>query len=139
MTAGRLDQISYESTTRGIRVSVIPHYLDDQSDPEEPRYVWAYTVRIDNESSDIVQLRTRYWRITDATGFTDEVAGDGVVGEQPVIRPGEGFEYTSGAPLPTPSGLMVGCYGMTNAQGETFEVDIPAFSLDSPHELRQIH
>ena len=139
MTRLRQDPISYETMTRGIRVSVVPHYLEDQSDPEEPRYVWAYTVRIDNESSDIVQLKTRHWRITDATGFTDEVAGDGVVGEQPVIRPGEGFEYTSGAPLPTPSGLMVGRYGMATEAGETFEVDIPAFSLDSPHELRQIH
>ena len=139
MMSGRDDPLFYETTTRGIRVSVVPHYLEDQSDPEEPRYVWAYTVRIDNESSDIVQLKTRHWRITDATGFTDEVAGDGVVGEQPVIRPGEGFEYTSGAPLPTPSGLMVGRYGMATAAGEMFEVDIPAFSLDSPHELRQIH
>lgn len=139
MMSGRREHISYESITRGIRVSVIPLYLEDQSDPEEPRYVWAYTVRIDNESSDVVQLKTRYWRITDATGYTDEVAGDGVVGEQPVIRPGEGFEYTSGAPLPTPSGLMVGRYGMTTAKGEAFEVAIPAFSLDSPHELRRVH
>ena len=129
----------YERITRGIRVSVSPHYLEDQSDPEEPRYVWAYTVRIDNESGEIVRLRSRYWRITDSKGFTDEVAGDGVVGEQPVIRPGEGFEYTSGAPLTTPSGLMVGHYSMETAEGEAFEVDIPAFSLDSPHELRQIH
>lgn len=129
----------YESTTRGIRVSVSPHYLEDQSDPDEPRYVWAYTVRIDNESGDSVRLRSRYWRITDSKGYTDEVAGEGVVGEQPVIRPGEGFEYTSGAPLTTPSGLMVGRYSMETSGGEAFEVDIPAFSLDSPHELRQIH
>jgi ApaG protein len=129
----------YERVTRGIRVSVSPHYLEDQSDPDEPRYVWAYTVRIDNESGESVQLRSRYWQITDAKGFTDEIAGDGVVGEQPVIRPGEGFEYTSGAPLATPSGLMVGCYSMETPQGEAFDVDIPAFSLDSPHELRQIH
>lgn len=139
MTRDGQNQLNYECVTRGIRVSVKPHYLDDQSDPEEPRYVWAYTVRIDNESEDVVQLRTRYWRITDAKGLTDEVRGDGVVGEQPVIRPGEGFEYTSGAPLATPSGLMVGRYGMSTTTGETFEVDIPAFSLDSPHELRQIH
>ncbi|MHA7870871.1 MAG: Co2+/Mg2+ efflux protein ApaG [Hyphococcus sp.] len=129
----------YEQITRGIRVSVSPHYLEDQSDPDEPRYVWAYTVRIDNESGEIVRLRSRYWRITDSKGFTDEVAGEGVVGEQPVIRPGEGFEYTSGAPLTTPSGLMVGRYYMETSEGESFEVDIPAFSLDSPHELRQIH
>lgn len=139
MSEGRRNKTMYERVTRGIRVSVSPHYLEDQSDPEEPRYVWAYTVRIDNESGDIVRLRTRYWRITDSKGFTDEVAGEGVVGEQPVIRPGEGFEYTSGAPLATPSGLMVGRYGMETSQGEAFEVDIPAFSLDSPHDLRQIH
>ncbi|MEZ5893167.1 MAG: Co2+/Mg2+ efflux protein ApaG [Parvularculaceae bacterium] len=136
--AGRKDE-AYELVTRGIRVSVTPRYLEDQSDPEEPRYVWAYTVRINNESHTSVRLRTRYWRITDSRGITDIVAGDGVVGEQPVIRPGEGFEYTSGAPLATPSGLMVGAYGMETAEGETFDVDIPAFSLDSPHELRQIH
>ncbi len=130
---------TYEQVTRGIRVSVSPTFLEDQSDPEEPRYVWAYTVRINNESETPVQLRTRYWRITDSRGQTDIVAGDGVVGEQPVIRPGEGFEYTSGAPLATPSGLMVGAYGMETHEGEVFDVDIPAFSLDSPHELRQIH
>lgn len=132
-------EATYETTTRGIRVSVSPYYMEDQSDPEEPRYVWAYTVRIDNESASAVQLRTRYWRITDARGNTDEVSGDGVVGEQPVIRPGEGFEYTSGAPLTTPSGLMVGAYRMETPDGDAFDVDIPAFSLDSPHELRQIH
>jgi len=133
------DDANYECITQGIRVSVRPFYLDDQSDPEEPRYVWAYTVRIDNESSAPVQLKTRYWRITDAKGLTDEVRGQGVVGEQPVIRPGEGFEYTSGAPLATPSGMMVGHYNMAKTDGEVFEVNIPAFSLDSPHELRQIH
>ena len=130
---------TYERVTRGIRVSVRPHYLEDQSDPDEPRYVWAYTVRINNESEIPVQLRTRYWSITDSRGQTDVVAGDGVVGEQPIIRPGEGFEYTSSAPLATPSGLMVGTYGMETTDGELFDVDIPAFSLDSPHEMRQIH
>ncbi|MBI1365823.1 MAG: Co2+/Mg2+ efflux protein ApaG [Alphaproteobacteria bacterium] len=129
----------YQRTTRGIRVTVQPSFLEQQSDPEDGRFVWAYTVRIDNASSEVVRLRTRYWRITDATGATEEVRGEGVVGEQPVIRPGEGFEYTSGAPLPTPSGLMVGRYGMETAAGERFEVDIPAFSLDSPHEARLVH
>lgn len=129
----------YERITRGIRVSVEPNYLEAQSDPEDRRFVWAYTVRIDNNSGETVQLRNRYWRITDATGATEEVWGEGVVGQQPVIRSGEGFEYTSGAPLGTPSGLMVGRYEMEAANGETFEIDIPAFSLDSPHEFRQIH
>jgi ApaG protein len=129
----------YQRTTRGISVSVQPNFLESQSDPDDRRFVWAYTVRIDNKSTDIVRLRTRYWRITDARGLTEEVIGEGVVGEQPVIRPGEGFEYTSGAPLGTPSGLMVGRYGMETAGGERFEVDIPAFSLDSPHEARKVH
>ncbi len=129
----------YEQITRGIRVSVEPNYLENQSDPEDGRFVWSYTVRIDNGSHEIVRLRTRHWRIIDALGVTEEVDGEGVVGEQPVLRPGEGFEYTSGAPLPTPSGLMHGCYGMETAEGEIFEVEIPAFSLDSPHEMRQIH
>lgn len=129
----------YERVTRGIRVSVRPSFLESQSAPEDGRFVWAYTVRIDNQSQEPVRLRTRYWRITDAMGLTEEVIGEGVVGEQPLIRPGEGFEYTSGAPLGTPSGMMVGRYGMESASGEMFEVDIPAFSLDSPHEQRRVH
>ncbi|MEL6362757.1 MAG: Co2+/Mg2+ efflux protein ApaG [Pseudomonadota bacterium] len=129
----------YEQTTRGIRVKVDPHYLEDESSPEDSRFVWAYTVRIENGSEDVVRLRGRRWLITDALGLTEEVVGDGVVGEQPVIRPGEGFEYTSGAPLGTPSGMMVGQYEMETSGGETFDVEIPAFSLDSPHEYRQIH
>lgn len=129
----------YERVTRGIRISVRPNYLESQSDPDDDRYVWSYTVRIDNISDETVRLRTRYWRITDAFGLTEEVRGDGVVGEQPVIRPGEGFEYTSGAPLGTPSGMMVGRYGMESATGESFDVDIPAFSLDSPYEQRRVH
>lgn len=139
MATGEIDSANWEQVTDGIRVSVSSHYLDDQSDPEEPRYVWAYTVRIDNESKETVQLRARHWRITDARGMTDEVVGEGVVGEQPVLRPGEGFEYTSGAPLTTPSGMMVGSYRMETKAGRSFDVNIPAFSLDSPHELRQIH
>ena len=98
----------YERITRGIRISVEPNFLESQSDPEDGRFVWAYTVRIDNDSGETVQLTRRHWRITDSTGLTEEVKGDGVVGEQPIIRPGEAFEYTSGAPLSTPSGLMVG-------------------------------
>lgn len=129
----------YERITRGIRVSVRPNFLENESDPDDGRFVWSYTVRIHNESRDTVRLRTRYWRIVDGAGLTEEVQGVGVVGEQPTIRPGEGFEYTSGTPLPTPSGLMHGRYLMENAQGERFEVEIPAFSLDSPHERRSLH
>ncbi len=129
----------FEKITRGIRVSVIPNYLEGRSDPEDGRFVWAYTVRIDNATDEPVRLRSRYWRITDAEGLTEEIEGPGVVGEQPTIAPGECFEYTSGAPLPTPSGLMVGSYGMETEGGEAFDVAIPAFSLDSPHETRLVH
>lgn len=130
----------YQSVTDGIRVEVEPNFLEQQSDPQVGRFMWAYTVRIHNESKDIVQLKTRYWRITDARGMTEEVRGDGVVGEQPVLRPGEAFEYTSGAPLGTPSGLMVGAYGMIKVEdGRRFEINIPAFSLDSPHDVRRVH
>ena len=129
----------YERTTNGIRILVEPYFLDDKSDPDEDHYVWAYTVRIENGTGGTIHLRSRHWVITDGLGQTEEVRGEGVVGEQPEIRPGEGFEYTSGAPLATPSGVMVGRYGMETADGQPFEVDIPAFSLDSPHERRQIH
>ena len=129
----------YDAITRGIRVRVRPVYLEDQSDPSDNHYVWAYEVEIENEGGETVQLSNRYWRITDALGRVQEVRGDGVVGEHPVIAPGECFEYTSGAPLPTPSGIMSGSYGMIGANGEMFDVAIPAFSLDSPHDLRRIN
>ena len=126
----------YEETTRTIRVMVEPVFLDDQSSPSDDHYVWAYHVRIENLGRETVQLRTRHWRITDANGRIHEVRGDGVVGEQPVLHPGEAFEYTSGTPLATPSGIMVGDYAMESESGEKFTVAIPAFSLDSPHQQR---
>ncbi len=124
----------YTQTTRSITITVMPTYLDDQSAPEESHYVWKYHIRIENRGDDTVQLRTRYWRITDSLGRVQEVRGAGVVGEQPVLRPGESYEYTSGTPLPTPSGIMVGAYQMESQSGEKFEVDVPAFSLDSPYQ-----
>ncbi|MEM6650126.1 MAG: Co2+/Mg2+ efflux protein ApaG [Pseudomonadota bacterium] len=127
----------YESTTHGIRVTVAPDFLEDESEPSEDHYVWSYTVRIDNVSQEVVRLRKRRWQITDATGRTVTVTGDGVVGEQPVLRPGDAFEYTSGCPLTTPSGLMVGTYSMETESGEAFEAAIPAFSLDSPHDWQR--
>jgi ApaG protein len=129
----------YEETTRTIRVMVEPVFLDDQSSPSDDHYVWAYHVRIENLGRETVQLRTRHWRITDANGRIHEVRGDGVVGEQPVLHPGEAFEYTSGTPLATPSGIMVGDYAMESESGEKFTVAIPAFSLDSPHQKRSLH
>ena len=130
---------TYIETTRAIVVSVRPVYLEDQSTPEDDRHVWAYHVRIENQSNDPVQLINRYWRITDALGRVQEVRGAGVVGEQPVLEPGEAFAYTSGVPLSTPSGIMVGCYEMEGREGERFDVAIPAFSLDSPFEDARVH
>ncbi len=125
----------YRETTQGITVTVKPYYLEDQSEPEEQRFVWASHVRIENNGERTVQLRNRYWRITDSRGRVQEVRGAGVVGEQPVLRPGDSFEYTSGTPLPTPSGIMGGTYQMEASEtGERFDVAIPSFSLDSPHQ-----
>jgi ApaG protein len=133
-------EFRYERETRSIRVAVRPAYLDDQSDPDCDRYVWSYTVTIENNGAEPVQLMSRYWNITDGVGRMQEVRGPGVVGAQPVIAPGESFEYTSGCPLETASGYMVGRYQMMSiASGEAFEADIPAFLLESPYERRQIH
>ena len=129
----------YSEITREIRVTVRPFFLEDQSSQDEGRYVWAYHVRIENEGSDTVQLRNRYWRITDSLGRVQEVRGAGVVGEQPVLKPGESFEYTSGTPLPTPSGIMVGSYQIESQSGDRFDVAVPAFSLDSPHEANRLN
>ncbi len=128
----------YTDTTRSIQVTVEPIYLDEQSSPEEDHYVWAYHVRIENQGHETVQLRSRYWRITDSLGRTQEVRGSGVVGEQPILDPGDAFEYTSGTPLPTPSGIMVGTYQMVTSKGEDFDVAIPAFSLDSPYQEKSL-
>ncbi len=133
------EQIMYSHTTRSIEVTVKPTYLDDQSSPSDDHYVWAYRVRIENQGSETVQLRSRYWHITDATGRIQEVRGAGVVGEQPILQPGQSFEYTSGTPLPTPSGIMLGHYEMESERGERFEIDIPAFSLDSPYQRKSIN
>jgi ApaG protein len=129
----------YSEITRSIKVVVKPYYLEDQSAPAENRFVWAYHVRIENQGGETVQLRRRHWRITDAMGRTQDVRGPGVVGEQPVLGPGQSFEYTSGTPLATPSGIMVGSYEMETAGGESFAVAIPAFSLDSPHQAIRLN
>jgi ApaG protein len=131
--------MGYEATTRGIRVRVRPQYLEAQSDPDEGRYVWAYTVEIVNEGRSTVQLLERYWHITDETGRVDEVRGPGVVGDTPVLEAGDSYTYTSGCPLPTPSGVMVGHYTMVTPSGERFDVAIPAFSLDSPFVKRALN
>lgn len=129
----------YRSTTRQIEVEVEPFYLPDRSDPDEGRHVWGYRVTIANNSDQFIQLLARYWRITDAAGRVEEVRGPGVVGEQPGLNPGDSFQYTSGCPLRTPSGFMVGSYTVRSAAGEFFEVDIPAFSLDLPDQGRSLN
>ena len=129
----------YSTVTRSIKVTVKPVFLEDQSSPRDRHYVWAYQVRIENQGGDVVQLRSRHWRITDSLGRVQEVRGAGVVGEQPVLKPGDAFEYTSGTPLPTPSGIMSGTYQMETPGGERFDVKIPAFSLDSPHQTVRLN
>ena len=122
---------AYSETTHGMIVSVQPVYLEHQSQPDEGRYFWAYQVRIENISNVTAQLLTRHWRIVDARGLAHDVVGDGVVGEQPVLKPGEAFEYTSGTPLTTSSGFMAGSFLMIGEDGEIFDISVPAFSLDS--------
>lgn len=123
----------YEAITRGIRIRVEPQYLEDQSAPDESHFVWAYSIEIVNDTEGSVQLKTRFWRITDALGRTEEVRGAGVVGQTPVIPPGGTFNYTSGCPLKTPQGIMSGSYQMIDEKGKMFDVAIPPFSLDSPY------
>jgi ApaG protein len=134
-----LSKHCYEEITRDIRIAVEPDFLEDQSEPEENRYLWSYRVIIENKSPTPVQLLSRYWRITDSRGRTREVRGEGVIGEQPVIAPGRAYEYTSGAPLETASGFMTGTYRMRGSNGESFEVGIPMFALESPYEPRRMH
>ncbi len=129
----------YRQTTKNITVSVKPVYLEEESSPQNNRYFWAYHIVIKNNGGDTVQLRQRSWQITDSQGNTQEVQGDGVIGEQPVVEPGQTYAYTSGAPLTTPGGIMVGQYTMRDEDGKVFTVDIPAFSLDSPHQNVIVH
>ncbi len=123
----------YRKETRAIEITVKPFYLEEQSEPDEGQFMFAYRIRIRNNGDEPVQLLNRYWHITDGHGRVQEVRGPGVVGEQPVLEPGEAFEYTSGCPLKTETGIMVGSYEMETGDGRRFDVDIPAFSLDSPY------
>jgi ApaG protein len=129
----------YRQSTRHIMVHVEPQFLPAQSRPDEGKFFWAYTITIQNKGPETVTLLTRHWVITDAMGQKQEVKGDGVVGETPTLKPGESFQYTSGCPLATPSGIMVGTYGMTTKHGEMFDIAIPAFSLDSPHDRHSVN
>ena len=129
----------YRAVTRNIEVTVSPRFLPERSSLERNFFFWAYTIEISNRGETTVQLKTRHWRITDGFGRLQEVRGAGVVGEEPVLEPGASFEYTSGVPLQTPSGFMVGTYGMVSSNGERFDIAIPAFSLDSPGTTRTIN
>ena len=127
------------ATTGGITVSVETAYIEKDSDPDNQYFVWAYRIKIENNSANTVQLMSRHWKITDALGRQQEVKGAGVVGEQPVLSPGASFSYSSGTPLQTPSGFMRGTYAMRADNGREFDIEIPAFSLDCPHDEAQLH
>jgi ApaG protein len=129
----------YRAVTRDIEVTVEPNYLPDKSSAEDGRYFWSYTVVISNIGGETVQLRSRHWIITDGVGRQQQVRGEGVIGEQPVLAPGERYEYTSGVPLTTASGFMAGSYEMETDSGERFEIEVPAFSLDSPDSRRVLN
>ena len=120
--------------TNGVRVTVSTVYVPSQSAPTQHRYVFAYTIRIANEGAQTVQLKTRHWVITHGTGKVEEVRGPGVVGQQPVLKPGEHFEYTSGCVLETPRGTMHGTYQMSGGDG-MFDAEIAEFQLAMPHSL----
>lgn len=124
----------YNSITRDISVSVLPVYVEERSNPQTSQYFWAYRVVVENKSNETVQLVSRYWHITNSDGLVEEINGVGVVGEQPILKPGDTFEYTSGCPLSTNSGIMKGHYQMKCQDGSLFDVAIPAFSLDMPDE-----
>ena len=129
-----MNRTPYTAKTRGIVVSVEPTYLETSSSPDSSAYFWAYRVVIENQGRETVHLLNRHWMITNERGELTEVKGSGVVGEQPVLKPGERFEYTSGAPLNTPSGMMGGAYQMESESGERFDIEIPTFSLDRPDQ-----
>ena len=124
----------FEQRTKDVIVRVEPEFLAEQSSVSDSRFIWAYTVEIDNQGDKDLQVTERFWQIADSRGQVQEVRGAGVVGEQPTIKSGEIFRYTSGAPLTAPSGMMRGTYRVESPDGESYDIDIPAFVLDSPHE-----
>lgn len=129
----------YHATTNDIDVEVEPFYIEEQSEPDENRYVWGYHITITNRSPTRVQLISRYWYITDENGCVDEIAGKGVVGEEPFLEPNGSYQYSSGCPLDTPSGIMVGHYQFKTDDGLVFDAQIPAFSLDRPNIQRVLN
>ena len=129
----------YSAITQQIKVTVRPEFSAERSEPDENRYFWVYTIEIANLGASTVRLTHRHWRITDALGREEEVRGPGVVGEQPLLAPGQAFRYSSGCPLTTPSGIMRGEYRMVDEDGRAFDIEIPAFSLDSPFAKRVLN
>ncbi len=129
----------YHAVTHDISVTVETRFLDKESDPDQQNFVWAYHIRINNDSAETVQLLSRHWIITDGLGRVQEVRGEGVVGEQPRLEPGSSYAYTSGTPLNTPSGTMHGSYLMRRDDGSRFEITIPLFSLDSEFAPQVVH
>ena len=129
----------YTAVTRNIQITAIPEFVRERSDPETAQFFWAYTIEIANLGDTTIQLTHRHWTITDANGHVQVVNGRGVIGEQPVLKSGETFRYTSGCPLPTPSGIMRGSYRMVSEDGAAFDAEIPAFSLDSPFVKRVLN
>ena len=129
----------YKAITRKIEVIAEPFYIESQSDPEDDRYVWGYNISITNYSNEVVQLLRRYWHITDENGLIDEVEGPGVLGIEPILSVNETYQYTSGCPLETPSGIMMGHYLFKNMSNDQFKIDIPTFSLDIPNRKRLLH
>jgi ApaG protein len=129
----------YKQKTHDISVSVLPLFLSESSHHEEGVYMWAYHVRIDNKGQQTVRLTKRFWRIFDAKGHLQEISGDGVLGEQPELKPGDTYEYASGATLNVPSGMIQGSYEMERDDGQCLKVDIPCFSLDSPYQVLSVN
>jgi ApaG protein len=129
----------YQAETQGVRVTAVPSFMEGESSPAQGRYFWAYTIEILNLSPRTVQLMSRHWFITDGRGEVHEVRGEGVVGQQPVLRPGESYSYTSGCPLMTPDGSMSGFYAMLTEDGTIFDVEVPLFPLDSPYVKKVLH
>ncbi len=129
----------FQETTSDITVSVRPEYMDDQSDPGQGHYAWTYHVRIENNGERIVQLLSRHWKIADSIGHCQEIIGDGIVGHQPTLGPGDSFEYSSGTPLAAPSGFMSGTFNMISEDGLRFNITVPAFALDGPISCGALH
>ena len=130
-----MNDFTSEAITRGIRVFVEPEYDSQRSSPEAEQWLFLYTVTIENHGTETVQLMTRHWVITDGNEDVEEVRGPGVVGEQPILEPGQGFQYTSGCPLTTDVGKMEGTYQMVTSDGEAFDIEIAPFTLCAPGQV----